>query len=100
VLRWYAGLPGVRVHTGPDGYAFTREVGGEVLVGPAAGTETVLGAAAGRPGRTLRLVVFGVHPLLPRLLAAGLRIRDSDTYLASDGDLVPLDRYVPNADLG
>jgi GNAT superfamily N-acetyltransferase len=100
VLHWYAGLPGVRVHSGPDGYAFTREVGGDVLVGPACGTETVLGAAARHPGRTVRLPLFGLHPLLPRLLAAGLRIGDTDTYLASDGDLVPLDRYVPSADLG
>jgi GNAT superfamily N-acetyltransferase len=100
VLRWYAGLPGVQVYGGPDGYAFTRDRDGEVLVGPAAGTETVLGAAACRPGRTLRLTLFGTHPLLPRLLAAGLRIGDTDTFLASDGELVPLNRYVPNPDLG
>jgi GNAT superfamily N-acetyltransferase len=100
VLRWYAGLPGVRVHAGPDGYAFTREVGGDLVLGPACGTQTVLGTAAGFPGRTLRVVVFGVHPLLPRLLAAGLRVGGTDTYLASEGDLVPLDRFVPSADLG
>jgi GNAT superfamily N-acetyltransferase len=100
ILHWYAGLPGVRVYAGPDGYAFIREVDGEVHLGPAAGTETALGAAAALPGRTLHVALFGVHPLLPRLLAAGLRIGDTDTYLASDDDLVPLDWYVPHPDLG
>src|SRR5581483_11365005 len=87
VLRWYAGLPGVRVYAGSGGYA----VAGEVLLGPAGGAtpagcvDTVLGTAARFAGRPLQLTLFGVHPLLPRLLAAGLRIEDTDTYLATGG---------------
>jgi GNAT superfamily N-acetyltransferase len=107
MLRWYAGLPGVRMHAGPDdGYAFVREVGGEVLLGPAGAStpagcvQTVLGTLTRYPGRTLRVALFGAHPLLPRLLRAGLRIEDVDTYMASDGAAVPLDRYLPQPDLG
>ncbi|HKT04440.1 MAG TPA: GNAT family N-acetyltransferase [Rugosimonospora sp.] len=106
VLRWYAALPGVRVHAGPDGYALAREVDGRVVLGPAGGgtaagcARTVLATAAWYAGRPLRLVVFGPNPLLPRLLAAGLRIEDSDTYLATEADLLPVDRYLPGSDLG
>ncbi len=105
-LRWYAGLDGVRVYRSADGYAFAREVDDDVLLGPAGGgtpagcCAAVLAVAARYPGRTVRLAVFGVHPLLPRLLAAGLRIEDTDTYLTSEDGLVPLDRYLPSPDLG
>jgi GNAT superfamily N-acetyltransferase len=106
LLDWYAGRPGVQAYTAADGYAVARVVADEVLIGPAgAGTpdgcaRVVRAIAARYPDKRLRLLVFGIHPLLPELLNAGLRIEDADTFLASAPDLVPLDRYVPHGDLG
>jgi len=106
-LAWYAGLPGVTARAGGSGYAFTRELGDTVVVGPAGGetpedsVRAVLDAVAAHPhARLIKIVVPGVHPLLPALVEAGWRIGDVDTIMVSDGAGVPLDRYVPHPDLG
>jgi GNAT superfamily N-acetyltransferase len=40
--------------------------------------------------------VLGPSPVLPVLLAAGFRIRDQDTFMASDSRLVDAERILPN----
>jgi GNAT superfamily N-acetyltransferase len=105
-LHWYARRPSVTVLAGGTGYVLAREVGGSVVLGPGGGTTpqacaaAVLDALRRYPGRPIRLVVFGVHPLLPVLLGLGFRITDSDTYLRTRDAEVPLDRYLPHPDLG
>ncbi|MFB9249985.1 GNAT family N-acetyltransferase [Sphaerisporangium melleum] len=105
-LTWYAGLPGVTVLAGRSGYAFTRVMDEEVLVGPVGGdtpddcVNVALQAIAAHPDAELAQVsVPGTHPLLPVLLGAGWRIEDMDTLMVSD-DMIRLDRYLPHADLG
>ncbi len=100
LLRWYAGVPGVRVHTVGDSYAFTRAVADQLVLGPAGGVPAVEAALGAAGGRELRLALFGTHPLLPRLIRAGLRIEDLDTFMSTDPDLIRLDSYLPSTDLG
>ncbi|ETK30856.1 GNAT family N-acetyltransferase [Microbispora sp. ATCC PTA-5024] len=106
-LAWYAGVPGVSLHTTAGGYAFARRAAGSLEVGPAGGetphdcVEAVRAAVAAHPGAgRVRVAVPGVHPLLPLLLEDGWRIGDMDTFMATDPGLVRLDRYVPHPDLG
>jgi GNAT superfamily N-acetyltransferase len=107
-LAWYAGRPGVAVWTVPGGYALTRTVDRTCAVGPAGGhdpaaaLEAVLAAVAyGTRGHlAVQVAVFRSHPAAAALLAAGLRITDEDTFMATDQDLVATDRYVPHPDLG
>ena len=54
----------------------------------------------GRHARTAKVAVPGVHPALPLLVAAGFRITDLDTVMASADDTLAMDRYVPHPDLG
>lgn len=105
-LAWYARLPGVTAWASGSGYAFTRVVGDEVVIGPAGGetpqdcVDAVLEAATGYPGaKLIEAAVPGDHPLLPLLLHEGWHIDDMDNLMTSD-DIMQLDRYVPHPDLG
>ncbi|HEU5158181.1 MAG TPA: GNAT family N-acetyltransferase [Streptosporangiaceae bacterium] len=107
-LAWYEGRPGVQVWTVPDGYAVTRTRGTGVLVGPAGGrhpdacVDAVLAAVHQAAGTAdeVQVAVFGPHPALPVLLAAGLHIDDQDTLMTTADGLIAVDRYVPQPDLG
>ncbi|MEU6430160.1 GNAT family N-acetyltransferase [Microbispora sp. NPDC046973] len=105
-LTWYAGLPGVTLHTSGSGYAFVRTAGDKVVIGPAGGAtpqdcaDIVLQAAnAHSDAGPAHVAVPGAHPLLALLLDAGWRIGDMDTLMTSE-DVVRLDCYVPHPDLG
>jgi GNAT superfamily N-acetyltransferase len=107
-LIWYGRRSGVQAWTVPGGYAFGRLKGGTAVIGPAGGRDpdsatcALLAAAhrIGRHARTATVVVPGVHPALPVLVAAGFRITDMDIVMASAGAAMALDRYVPHPDLG
>ncbi|MFC7387878.1 GNAT family N-acetyltransferase [Sphaerisporangium rhizosphaerae] len=107
-LSWYAGLPGVTVHTTGTGYAFARVTeGGDLEMGPAGGetpedcAKALSAAVAAHPGvDEVQVAVPGAHPILPRLVRAGWRIDDMDTLMATDPSAIRLDRYLPHPDLG
>lgn len=99
VLGWYAGLAGVGVHTVGDSYAFTRTVKDKVIIGPAGGAPAVEAAIAAAGDRDLQISLLGSHPLLPRLIRAGLRIADRDTFM-STGPAFDPEHYVPNVSIG
>lgn len=107
-LSWFADQPGVAVWATPGGYAFTRVDGPVCWIGPAGGvdaaasTQAVLAAArlAAADGLTVSVAVFGAHPVALALLAAGYRIEDQDTLMATRPGLFDPERYVPNTDLG
>jgi GNAT superfamily N-acetyltransferase len=99
VLRWFAGQPGVDLHTVGDSYAFTRTVNGKVIIGPAGGEPAVLAALAAAGDRDLQLTLPGPHPLVPRLVRAGLRISDRVTIMSSTPVFDP-EHYVPNVSIG
>ncbi len=106
-LSWYAGLPGVTLHVTGGGYAFARETGEDLEVGPVGGdtpqdcADALFTAVAAHPGvDEVQVAVPGVHPLLPQLLEAGWEIDDMDTFMSTDPGLVRLDRYLPHTDLG
>lgn len=100
LLRWYAGIDGVRVHTAGDGYAFARTLDERVIIGPAGGAPAVEAALRAAAGHHLHLAVPGGHPLLPRLVKAGLRIADQDTVMTTTPTPVDFGHYLPSADLG
>lgn len=111
-LAWYATTPGVTTYTTGRGYAFTRLIGSDILIGPAGGdtpqdcTDAVLGAlaAASRTtgATTARIALPGMHPLIQPLVEAGWHIGDHDTFMANDPalSLIHPDRYAPHPDLG
>lgn len=106
-LSWYAGLPGVTLHVTGGGYAFARETGEDLEVGPVGGdtpqdcADALFAAVAAHPGvDEVQVAVPGVHPLLPQLLEAGWEIDDMDTFMSTEPGLVRLDRYLPHTDLG
>lgn len=107
-LAWYAATPGATPYTTGQGYAFAREAGDEVVIGPAGGAtpqdcaEAVLGALASGPPTVATIALPGVHPLVRPLIEAGWRISDMDTLMADDNAraLIHPDRYVPHSDLG
>jgi len=76
-----------------------RPAGALSEVGPAAGDAEELPALLAGLG-PLRVALPGPHPALRPLLAAGLRIAEQDTLMASRPDVLDLERYVPHADLG
>jgi GNAT superfamily N-acetyltransferase len=100
LLRWYAGVEGVRVTTAGDSYAFTRTLGDRVIIGPAGGAPAVEAALRAAIGHHLHLAVPGGHPLLPRLVRAGLRIDELDTVMTTSPAVVDFGHYLPSADLG
>jgi hypothetical protein len=72
-------------------------------IGPAAGDAEELvafAAAASAAHGAVHLALPGPHPALRPLLAAGLRVSDVDTYMASRPDVLDLTRYVPHPDIG
>jgi|SRR5579884_2818381 len=107
-LTWYARQPGVAVWSTPGGYAFTRTDNNSLTIGPAGGraphasVDVVLAAADHARTRRLqvRLAVFGTHPAAAVLIRAGLRIVDQDTFMTSHDQLLSVERYLPNPDLG
>jgi GNAT superfamily N-acetyltransferase len=99
VLRWFACQAGVDLHTVADSYAFTRTVKDKVIIGPAAGAPAVLAAIAAAGDRDLQLSLPGPHPLIPRLVRAGLRIGDRDTVMSTAPVFDP-EHYVPNISIG
>jgi GNAT superfamily N-acetyltransferase len=104
-LAWYASSAGARVWTVPGGYAFTRAVGDDLVIGPAGGhtpaacVQAVLGASREAGGRTGRLLC-GPGPLAELLLSAGFIETDRDTLMASKPGLIDPARYLPHPDLG
>lgn len=107
-LTWYANRPGVAVWSTTGGYAFTRTDNNSLTIGPAGGRDPQAAAdavlAAAHHAQTQRfqvsLAVFGTHPAAAILLRAGLRIVDHDTLMTSHDQLLSVEQYVPNADLG
>jgi GNAT superfamily N-acetyltransferase len=88
---------------GDHAYAVVRPAPGAAHIGPAAGDAGELAgfaAAATAEHGAVHLALPGPHPALRRLLAAGLRVNDTDTYMGSRADLLDLTRYVPHPDLG
>jgi GNAT superfamily N-acetyltransferase len=99
VLRWFAARPGVSVHTVGGSYAFARTVNGKVIIGPAAGEPAIVAAIRAAGDRDLQLSLLGPHPLLPRLVRAGLRITYRDTFMSTATPFDP-EHYVPNVSIG
>ena len=48
----------------------------------------------------MTIPVFGPHPATAILVAAGFRIEDMDTFMASRVGLIDLARYCPSMELG
>jgi GNAT superfamily N-acetyltransferase len=88
----------------PGAYAVVRPVDGAgAWIGPASadGPELLaLVAAAAAEHGTVKLALFGPHPALEPLLAAGFRVDDADIYMASELDAVDTLGYVPSPALG
>jgi GNAT superfamily N-acetyltransferase len=88
---------------GERAFAVVRPVEDHATIGPAGGSRSELlalvAAAAAAHGR-VQLALFGPHPALRTLLEAGLRIDDTDTFMASRPGLLDLEVYVPAQDLG
>jgi GNAT superfamily N-acetyltransferase len=101
-LAFLAGAGGYALRAG-EGTAVLRPLPDSVLLGPAvAGADDLLalvGAASAAHG-IVKLAIGGPHPGLEALLEAGLRIVDSDTYMASAPGVVDLERRLPHPDLG
>ena len=102
-LAFLAGVGAHALRAG-EGSAVLRPVpGGAVLLGPAvAGEEDLLALvrAASAEHGTVKLAIGGPHPGLEGLLEAGMRIVDTDTYMATGPGVVDLERRVPHPDLG
>lgn len=91
---------GARARTlGDRAYLVSRDAGGHVEVGPAAGDAEELVVLLTGLG-PLRVALPGPHPALRAVLDAGLRIADHDTYMASRPGVLDLARYAPHPDLG
>ena len=86
-----------------DASAVVRPVPGGAHLGPAVGgAEDVvaLAAAASAAHGTVKLAVPGPHPALQALLDRGMRIKDTDTFMATAPGVVDLERRLPHPDLG
>jgi hypothetical protein len=68
-------------------------------LGPGEGDADDVLAFAGAT-TTAKLALPGPHPAVPPLLAAGFRITDVDTFMASELDAWDLQRYWPAPDVG
>jgi GNAT superfamily N-acetyltransferase len=108
------GPPGLVAHdeTGTVGYGYVRvgrrPDGPRALLNPS-GSTTASGLARTtfallRHASTLapaaNVAVLGTHPGLPDLLAAGYRVEDLDTYMATRPDLLDGTRYGPSPTVG
>ena len=86
-----------------DASAVVRPVPGGAHLGPAVGgAEDVaaLAAAASAAHGIVKLAVPGPHPALHTLLDRGMRITDTDTFMATAPGVVDLERRLPHPDLG
>jgi len=55
---------------------------------------------AGQRADVVSLPAFGPHPAVPALRAAGFKLDDRDTFMASRPSLIDPRRYVPSPDVG
>lgn len=79
--------------------AFVGPVGAETAERSRLTVDALLRWSAERATSTI-VPVFGPHPAASRLVDAGYRIEDIDTYMASSSRLINLERYCPSAELG
>jgi GNAT superfamily N-acetyltransferase len=101
----FLGEAGAYALTGenPGSYAVVRPTPSGARIGPAAGGAAdvlAFAAAVAAAHGTAQLALFGPHPALAPLLAAGLRVVAADTYMATTLDALDLEAYVPDVDLG
>jgi GNAT superfamily N-acetyltransferase len=85
--------------TGPERHAFLGPIGASTEDGMDRVTRALVGRAAGGAAH-VHLLLLGPHPALGRLLAAGFRLVDRDTWMCSRLDLVDGRRYAPSPELG
>lgn len=76
-----------------------RPAGAACWLGPGEGEADDVLAFAGSVERAT-IALPGPHPAVPPLLAAGFRVADIDTFMASELDAWALERYFPGPDLG
>src|SRR5215207_7591885 len=70
-----------------DGSAVVRPVPGGALLGPGvadAGAVLAIAGAASAEYGTVKLALPGPHPALAPLLAAGMQLKDADTFMATE----------------
>ena len=101
-LAFLAGAGAYALRAG-EGSAVLRPLPDSVLLGPAvAGADDLLALvrAASAAHGIVKLAIGGPHPGLEALLEAGMRIVDTDTYMATEPGVVDLERRLPHPDLG
>jgi GNAT superfamily N-acetyltransferase len=76
-----------------------RPAGDASWLGPGEGGGDEVLAFAASVERA-KIALPGPHPAVPPLLAAGFRVADQDTYMASELDAWELERYFPAPELG